>query len=126
MNRTRILRTALATTLASAALTLGMTTPARAADVVWSCTNTSSVHTCYAYTGAAGHYSGRIGVTANGSGWQVVNVPAGGFTTVLRVWPTSGGSIDYPAGSNGRVLSYGISSIQLVVVGHETSNRIFI
>ncbi|MBU2663441.1 hypothetical protein KOI35_07975 [Actinoplanes bogorensis] len=127
MKRLRALRAAAAATIATAALSLGVAAPAHAANVEWRCQNYSDYHVCETYTGAALYDSGYAGISAVGNSWEVVNVPRNGFTLYVRVWPTQGRpSIDYPASQDGRVLSYGIYAIQIVVSGHETSNRIFI
>ncbi|MBG0563724.1 hypothetical protein [Actinoplanes aureus] len=128
MKLLRALRTAVAATAVSAALTLGLAAPAHAANVDWDCGSYPGYwHLCGTYTGTKEvYYSGQAGLVKNSGRWEVVNQPDSGFTLVLRVWPDSTRSIDYPASTNGRILSYNIYAIQIVVVGHETSNRIFV
>lgn len=113
--------------VATLALSLGLAAPAHAANVRFDCGNSSTYHACNTYTGAAEHYSGWAGLTATGDGgWRVGVEPDNGFTLVVRVWPSSGGSIDYPVSADGRELYYDIYAVQVVVVGHKTSNRLFV
>lgn len=59
-------------------------------------------------------------------GWRVGVRPAGGFTLYVRVWPDTSRYIDYPASQDGRILYHNIYAIQIVVSGHETSQRLFV